>query len=145
MICVIIYIFVAMNISPAFEQLSRFLALIGQPARIRILMVLGPQEACVCHLEAALGLRQASISQHLMALRKGGLVASRRSGRHIFYYLAQPQVTAALEQAARLAGCDPAALQALAVRPVPGCTCPHCCPGVDPLLVCRKPDPNPHA
>lgn len=54
------------------EQISKLLSLIGQPARIQILLIIGAQEACVCHLEAVLGMRQASISQHLMVLRKTG-------------------------------------------------------------------------
>ena len=68
------------------------LSLIGQPARIQILLIIGAQEACVCHLEAVLGMRQAGISQHLMALRKAGLVTAQRDGRNIFYHLTHPEV-----------------------------------------------------
>ncbi len=52
----------ALLISNIFRQLS-------QPSRIEILLAIGEGEACVCHLEAKLGMRQAYISQHLMALR----------------------------------------------------------------------------
>jgi DNA-binding transcriptional ArsR family regulator len=119
------------------EQISKLLGLIGQPARIRILLVIGSQEACVCHLEAVLGMRQASISQHLMVLRKAGLVTTQRDGRHIFYCLARPEVIDLLERAAQLAGMDPGRLQALTKRPVPGCPCPKCNPEMDPKLVCQ--------
>ncbi len=120
------------------EQISKFLSLIGQPARIQILLTIGEQEACVCHLEAALGIRQASISQHLMVLRKAGLVTPHRDGRNIFYRLSRPEVIDILRQAARLSGIDPAVLEALTVRPVPGCPCPDCSPEMDPQRTCQN-------
>ena len=126
------------NISPE-ERLSKLFALIGQPTRIQILFVLGAQEACVCHLEAALGgVRQASISQHLMALRKAGLVTSRRDGRNIFYRLERPEVVAVLEQAAGLTGIRPEDLHALTVRPILNCPCPQCNPDIDPKFTCAN-------
>ena len=117
-------------------NISKFLALIGQPARIQILMVIGHQDTCVCHLEAVLGMRQASISQHLMVLRHAGLVTSHREGRNIFYCLAQPEVIDFLVQAARLAGGNPEKLRSLAARPIVNCPCPQCNPGLDPNLSC---------
>ena len=124
------------------EQISKLLSLIGQPARIQILLVIGEQEACVCHLEKALGMRQASISQHLMVLRKAGLVTSRRDGRNIFYQLTHPEVLAVLQQAAQLTGCSREILAALARRPIPDCTCPACNPGIDPQLSCQSIQPS---
>lgn len=120
------------------EQISKLLSLIGQPARIQILLMIGAQEACVCHMEAGLRMRQASISQHLMVLRKAGLVTSRRDGRNIFYRITQPEVLEVLQQAARLTGCDAEMLRSLTVRPIPDCPCPHCNPGMDPALSCQN-------
>ena len=118
------------------EQISKLLSLIGQPARIQILLIIGAQEACVCHLEAVLGMRQASISQHLMVLRKTGLVATHRDGRNIFYRLARPEVVDVLRQAAQLTSIRPDVLDGLGVRPVQGCPCPQCNPSLDPDLTC---------
>lgn len=120
------------------EKISKLFSLIGQPARVQILVILGAQEACVCHLEAVLGMRQASISQHLMILRKAGLVSSHRDGRNIFYHLSRPEVIDVIQQTTSLAGLTPQALTALTVRPVPGCPCPQCNPGMDPQLTCQK-------
>ena len=120
------------------ESISQLLAIIGQPARIQILLVIRRKEACVCHLEAVLGTRQASISQHLMLLRKAGLVIAQRDGRNIFYRLANPQIVELIERAADLTGIAPDALDLLARRPVDGCTCPQCNPGIDPELACRS-------
>jgi len=124
--------------APPEEQISKLLYMIGQPARIQILIVLGGQEACVCHLETALGMRQASISQHLMVLRKAGLVTSHRDGRNIFYHLTRPEVVNVLKQTALLTGSSPDALDALMARPVPNCPCPQCNPGLDPKLTCQN-------
>lgn len=130
------------NISPTGPEIgsiSELFAVIGQPARIQILLVIRRQAACVCHLEAVLGMRQASISQHLMLLRKVGLVTTQRDGRNIFYRLTNPNIVGLLDQAARLVGINTETLDRLSVRPVPGCTCPQCNPGIDPELACRKP------
>jgi ArsR family transcriptional regulator len=132
---------VAANISTSNhpeEQISKLLSLIGQTARIQILLVIGAQEACVCHLEAVLGMHQASISQHLMVLRNAGLVTAHRDGRNIFYRLSRPEVIEVLRQAAQLAGIDPELLQGPTQRPVPGCTCPQCNPDMDPDLTCTN-------
>lgn len=123
---------------PSFETLSQFLYLIGQPARIQILLVIGAQPACVCHLEAALGMRQAAISQHLMALRRAGLVETERDGRNIFYRLSKPAVLDLLQRAAQISGLDPEMLNVLTIRPVPDCDCPQCHPEMNPLDTCRK-------
>jgi DNA-binding transcriptional ArsR family regulator len=120
------------------EKISKLLSLIGQPVRIQILLVIGTQEACVCHLEMLLGIRQASISQHLMVLRKAGLVTSRRDGRNIFYSVLHPEVLDVLQQAAQLTGCSTEMFHALTLRPVPDCPCPHCNPGIDPNLSCQN-------
>lgn len=126
------------------EDISRLLALVGQPARIQILFVISEQAACVCHLEAALGMRQAGISQHLMALRKANLVSPCREGRNIFYRLERPEVVTLLRQAARLAGIPPEGLEHLASRPVQGCPCPQCNPEVDLAQSCANLHPKPH-
>ncbi len=120
--------FVTANISVPQEEISKLLALLGQPARVQILLGIAGQEACVCHLEALTGMRQASISQHLIALRKAGLVTPNRAGRNVFYRLVRPEALQILHQAARLAGISESQLLDLARRPVEGCPCPQCSP-----------------
>jgi ArsR family transcriptional regulator len=125
------------------EQISRYLSLIGQPARIQILLVIGAEEACVCHLEAVLGTRQASISQHLMVLRKAELVTAHRDGRNIFYRLVRPEVLQVIYQIADLLGIKAQHIQQLAVRPISNCPCPQCNPD-DPQRSCQNLHPGPH-
>jgi len=125
-----------LNPENSIADVSRLLTIIGQPARIQILLAISEQEACVCHLEAALKMRQASISQHLMVLRKAGLVTTYRDSRNIFYCLAQHEVIQLLEEASNLIGIDPSFLSSLKIRPIPNCPCPQCNPGQDPELSC---------
>ncbi len=128
-----------MNISTQIPQkeLSNLLFLIGQPVRLQILTALGIQEACVCHLEAVLGLRQAALSQHLMILRKAKLVNSRREGRNIFYRLANPDLLVSLQQLGSAAGVDLKFFTSIPCSPVTGCPCPMCNPDMDPALTCE--------
>lgn len=71
-------------------------------ARLEILLIIGEGEACVCHLEARLGYRQAYISQHLMALREAGILSARREGKYIFYRLEKPEMLALIRQASQV-------------------------------------------
>jgi DNA-binding transcriptional ArsR family regulator len=113
-------IFNMMNIS-SVDQLSALLQTIGNPARLQILLSIGEGEVCVCHLEAMLGLRQATLSQHLMALREAGLVTDRRASRFIFYHLTDLRLLGVLHQMAEL---QSVALPELS--PSPACECPNC-------------------
>lgn len=114
-------IFTMTNMS-SIEPLATLLQAIGQESRLQILLAIGEGETCVCHLEAMLGLRQATLSQHLMALREAGIVCDRREGRYIHYRLRDPALLDIVRQAAVLQGL---ALPELA--PSPECDCPNCC------------------
>jgi ArsR family transcriptional regulator len=118
---------VNMTIRSAERKISRLLRTLGQPARIQILLAIGSGEACVCHLEAVLGERQAFISQHLMALRKAHVLASRREGRYVYYRLRDPQLLEMLQLAGEQVGL-PRLIQL--DEPIkneePACGCPHC-------------------
>jgi DNA-binding transcriptional ArsR family regulator len=106
------------------EIVAGLLQAIDQPARLEILRVLGSGEACVCHLEAALGQRQAYISQHLMALRDAGIITSRRAGRYVFYRINDVRVLDLISLAGSLAGVPP--IEPSISHPVQDCLCPHC-------------------
>ena len=74
-----------------------FLKAISHPTRLAVLEILRDGEQCVCHMEAMLGLRQASISQQLMILREAGIVDVRRDGLNIYYRVVKPQVFQVLD------------------------------------------------
>jgi ArsR family transcriptional regulator len=98
-----------MNMSeytPDSQSMADVFALIGQPARLHILLAIGTERACVCQLECLLGQRQAYISQQLMLLRDAGLVETERSGRYIFYHLSDPRWLDLVKQAAAIMGVE---------------------------------------
>jgi ArsR family transcriptional regulator len=81
----------------ALNLQAELLKAVAHPVRLQILAALRDGEQCVCHLEAALGLRQAYISQQLMSLRKVGLVADRKDGLRVYYRVLDPGVYAVLD------------------------------------------------
>lgn len=128
-----------MTIPEISEQVANILQVLGSPARIAILIAIGRGEACVCHLEAILGWRQAYISQHLMALRKAELLQDRRQGRYVYYRLKDESILALVKDAARLSGLEQESVDRLAnPDPGPDCECPHCLPVFIPTQLVQK-------
>ncbi len=68
-----------------YENEAQVFYALAHPVRLEILELLRGGEACVCHIQAMLGQRQAYISQHLNVLRKAGLVSSRKDGQRVYY------------------------------------------------------------
>lgn len=113
------------------EQISSPLVAIASPQRIAILLAIGRGEACVCHLEAALGWRQAYISQHLMSLRKADILTDRREGRYVYYRLTNASLLDLITVAASLSGLSTEAIATLVNSDRnPTCECPHCSPTI---------------
>ena len=116
------------------EQIATPLAAISSPQRIAILLLIGKGEACVCHLEASLGWRQAYISQHLMALRKADILQDRREGRYIFYSLKDASILDLITASATLSGLSAETVSSLINTQVnPSCECPQCAPALIPV------------
>jgi predicted transcriptional regulator len=68
------------------NRLSSLLKAMGHPARIAILQQLIKSNACICgDLVEELGLAQATISQHLKALKLAGLIQGTIEGARICY------------------------------------------------------------
>ena len=116
------------------KQIAAPLTAIASPQRISILLAIGKGEACVCHLETALGMRQAYISQHLMALRKADILQDRREGRYVFYKIKNASLLDLITASATLSGLSAESVSSLInVRSYPSCECPHCVPALIPL------------
>ncbi len=72
--------------------------------------MLSKSELCVCEIEDATGLSQSLVSNHLAALRRAGLVESRRDnedGRWVFYRANQEAAAELLERLAALLDVQP--------------------------------------
>ena len=115
------------------EQIAAPLEALASPQRIAILLAIGKGEACVCHLESALGWRQAYISQHLMALRKADILEDRREGRYVYYRLKDASYVDLLKAAANVCGLSGETLFMLIdTERYSSCECPHCSPMLIP-------------
>jgi DNA-binding transcriptional ArsR family regulator len=78
------------------EQASALLRAMGNPQRLRILLLLAEHERSVIELEAIVGLSQSAVSQHLARLRQAKLVRFRRDGQMTFYALDGAEVQSIL-------------------------------------------------
>lgn len=65
--------------------------------RLMIVCQLLERERSVGELAELVGLRQATVSQHLALLRKDGLVATRRDGQTVWYTIASNGARAVVE------------------------------------------------
>ncbi len=85
------------NSGPVHEVKANLFRVLGHPARVRILELLRDGERSVGSLQAELGLDSGGTSQHLSALRRIGLVESRREGTSVFYRVDDEHVFELLE------------------------------------------------
>ena len=116
-----------------FRTNRESLEAIASPQRVAVLLAIGLEETCVCHLAATLGWKQAYISQHLMALRKANILTDRREGRFVFYRLKDPAYLDLVRKAAELCGLSQQSLvELIASRTYQTCACPHCQPAFIP-------------
>ncbi|MCK9470095.1 MAG: metalloregulator ArsR/SmtB family transcription factor [Porticoccaceae bacterium] len=65
--------------------------------RLLLLCQLSQGELCVSDLEVQLGIQQPNLSQQLGVLRREGLVATRREGKHIYYRIGDERVLSLLQ------------------------------------------------
>lgn len=70
---------------------SRFRVL-GEPMRLALLIALDTGEKNVTALVRISGASQANVSKHLRILADSGMVASRKDGLKIFYFISDPQI-----------------------------------------------------
>jgi DNA-binding transcriptional ArsR family regulator len=85
--------------APIYRLKADFFRLLGHPARVRILELLRDGELSVGELQAALGLDSGGTSQHLTAMRRQGVLESRRAGTSVFYRVKDPRIFDLLEVA----------------------------------------------
>jgi DNA-binding transcriptional ArsR family regulator len=85
------------TVRPVYEVKAGLFRVLGHPARVRIVELLRDGEKSVGALQAELGLESGATSQHLAALRRVGLVDSRREGTSVFYRASDEKVFDLLE------------------------------------------------
>lgn len=79
-------------------QAEALLKIMANKNRLMILCSLLQGEMSVSQLNDAIPLAQSALSQHLAALRKANVVATRRDAQSIYYRVVDPKVEAILQQ-----------------------------------------------
>lgn len=106
---------------------------LGDPTRLRIVLLLRQRELCVCELMSVLEMEQSRVSHHMRILRQAGIVEDVRDGRWIIYRLpdaARPLVeglfAGALRERVERSGeveADAQKLKACVEENLRGCAC----------------------
>jgi ArsR family transcriptional regulator len=68
-------------------RISKFLGVISEPHRLKILYLLKGGEKCVCEIRPELDIPKNLLSHHLKVLKDFGLLASRKTGLNVYYRL----------------------------------------------------------
>lgn len=91
-----------MDIKNEFVTEAELLKTLGHPIRLRIIEVLINNKSCVKNIWETLGLPQATISQHLVALKNKGIVSSKRDGVMMCYQLSDKRIEKIFNELKRL-------------------------------------------
>jgi ArsR family transcriptional regulator len=84
---------------PIYQVKAEFFKVLGHPARIRILEVLGERERSVGELIPEVGLEASHLSQQLGLLRRASILTSRKEGATVFYSVTDRRIFELLEVA----------------------------------------------
>ena len=79
-------------------QAARLFGVLAEPARLRILQLLGDGSRCGRDLAKNLNLTPATTCHHLEKLKTANLLSERRSGRHVYYSISKDDFTHAVRQ-----------------------------------------------
>lgn len=73
------------ELSPVFESVSQYFALLSEPMRLRVLHVLCDGEKSVNDVVKRVDSTQSNVSRHLNNLYRAGVLARRREANQVFY------------------------------------------------------------
>ncbi|MDY2960671.1 MAG: metalloregulator ArsR/SmtB family transcription factor [Hornefia sp.] len=74
-----------MDLADAFKVFS-------DSTRLKILCALLQEEMCVCDISSLLGMSKSAVSHQLRTLKQTNLVKNRRSGKEVYYSIADKHV-----------------------------------------------------
>ncbi|MFZ0808937.1 MAG: metalloregulator ArsR/SmtB family transcription factor [Candidatus Sulfotelmatobacter sp.] len=75
-----------------YERRAGICKAFANPVRLKILDLVGNRAYPVSELRRRLGVSEANLSQHLAVLKAAGIVATSRTGKRVFCYIAIPEV-----------------------------------------------------
>lgn len=67
------------------RESERTFRILGDQNRLKMYLLLAKKEMCVCELEKAFGMPQATVSHDLSIMEQHGLISRRKEGRWAFY------------------------------------------------------------
>ncbi|WCJ57839.1 metalloregulator ArsR/SmtB family transcription factor [Fontisphaera persica] len=85
------------------RALTQYLKALADPTRLRLVLALQDGELCVCQLNTLFPLSPSTLSRHLAALERAGLVQSRKEGRWVYFALPRRGLAPAARQLLRWA------------------------------------------
>ena len=80
-------------------DLSDFFKIFGDSTRMSILFAIDGEPMCVCDIAELLGMTKSAVSHQLKVLRQSDLITYRKSGKNVFYTLADDHVRDIIEKA----------------------------------------------
>ena len=80
-------------------DLSDFFKIFGDSTRMSILFAIDGEPMCVCDIAELLGMTKSAVSHQLKILRQSDLITHRKSGKNVFYTLADDHVRDIIEKA----------------------------------------------
>ena len=78
-----------------FEMQASVCKVLANPKRLEILCRLEDGELTVSDIVTKTEIGKANVSQHLSLMKEAGILNSRRAGRRIYYWIANPKVSTA--------------------------------------------------
>ena len=69
------------------KDFTKVMKALSDGNRVKIVKMLQHKEMCVCEMREALQISQPSVSKHLKILENAGLVANKKDGLWVNYYL----------------------------------------------------------
>ena len=84
----------AANMPPqdTFDRTAATFNLLSDPSRVKILLLLCHTEDCVLNIAAAAEMSSPAVSHHLKVLKQAGVLTSRKSGKEVYYTLADTEM-----------------------------------------------------
>lgn len=69
------------------KELEKMFKVLSNRNRMRILKMLERKDMCVCEVTAILGIKQPSVTAHLVKLKDAGIIAERQKGLYTEFFI----------------------------------------------------------
>jgi len=69
------------------KTIEKLLRVLANGNRLRIMKMLEKKSMCVCEITEVLGIRQPSVTEHLVKLKDSGLIGERQNGLYTEFHI----------------------------------------------------------